>query len=315
MFYIFSEEGFTYVSDVCWEFDNIAEANEIHLQYIAYIYGKSKSHFIRIAGCLWALDISFKILSQIDPIPTNKDEFIAAVLNELSLIESSNIIEIHVVKMAVKVMDYFISHKLILSDMEKNEESGEYVFINKASELKAKKSGSLSSTSTLLKTVISLENRILSTPGPLVLLTPLSRAKHCTKTEFIIACKALVAKNLGTLNEKVRLEGATRASIGFQKSIVPKEPDQNAFFVNALFDFNCGIDVYSNTLTQDNILPPPPTPTGNTKENDDKVTNSKSSGGMVKKRVFSQTSIENIANLQKNSRSEKNHEDSDDEDS
>ncbi|RNA13181.1 hypothetical protein BpHYR1_000406 [Brachionus plicatilis] len=63
------------------EYDIIAKKNEIYFPYIAYVYGKSKKHLIRIAGCLKVLEVAFKILSQIETIPDKKELFINSTKN------------------------------------------------------------------------------------------------------------------------------------------------------------------------------------------------------------------------------------------
>ena len=301
-FYCFSTVAFKKVADKCWEFDNIAEANEVQEQYIAYIYGKSKSHFKRIAGILWVLELAFKVLNAIDPIPSDKNEFIAAVLNIFSTIDDSSVINIHIVNMAALVTDYFIDHKLILSDMERDENSTEYKFINNAIELSRKKSMEASMSN--IKAPISLETRILTTPGISVLLTPLSRAHFCNKSEFVNACTALSAKQLGKMDEKFLYQGATRVSLAFTKSTVPKETEQNTIFVNALFDYNCSIEVYSETLSQAIIIPLPSTLKSDTKENSASTSSAVKAKISSRKRLLKETSCDNITNLSKANRSD-----------
>ena len=93
---------------MCEEYDIIADANEISLPYIAYLYGKSKTHFLRITGCLWALEIAFKVLALLDPIPKEKEQFVDSVLVKLAEIQDSTIIQIEVVRKAAIIMDYFM---------------------------------------------------------------------------------------------------------------------------------------------------------------------------------------------------------------
>lgn len=245
---------------MCEEYDIIADANEISLPYIAYVYGKSKTHFLRITGCLWALEIAFKVLALLDPIPKEKEQFVDSVLVKLAEIQDSTIIQIEVVRKAAIIMDYFITHKLIMSDLEREENSTEFKFISKAALNKSKlTSNSVASTSTsALKKNITLELRILLMAGVIVFLSPLSKTKHATSESFGVSCKLLQGKGLGEFGNFLPSLTSTRSAKGFKKSAIPAHgSDEVILFTNALLDFGCSLSEFEATLSQENVLPPP----------------------------------------------------------
>jgi len=75
---------------------------------------------------LWALEITFKVIELVDPIPTEKEEFTAAVSESLSTIAIQDTVSLDVVNMALMVSDYFLIHKLILSNLERDSVTGEF---------------------------------------------------------------------------------------------------------------------------------------------------------------------------------------------
>jgi hypothetical protein len=293
IFYHFSEPAFAFVSSLSWEYDNIAEANEIKLPYISYVYGKSKSHFKRISGCLWCLELAFKILDNIKIIPTNCDEFINTVNAEIESINESlnttnsttgvfytNQIDLNVVTAASKVMQYFIEHKLILSDMERDDETNEYSFIKNASD--AVTSNTLNSsnagTSTAFnssnastsnsKKVVKLETLILLQKGRNVYLTPLVKGNQqikINKDSFRESCLLLESKGLGEFVKKTAGDSTSRASFCFNKASIPDDEEEVTTFVNNLFNFGCSLENYAASLKMDDIFPTP-TQASNSKE-------------------------------------------------
>jgi hypothetical protein len=311
LFFIFSEEAFKFVSDLCAKYDQIAIANEIDEQYIAYVYGKSKSHFKRIAGCLWAIEIAIKVLTQIEQIPTTREEFIDVVLSNVALISNSNEIDLDCVTKASKVIEYFIAHKLILSDMERDQDSNEYAFIDKTVDANKNKSSKTISK----QTPATLEQKILLTDGRIVYLTPLSKSGQCKSSAFVDACAKLSEKSLGVYDSKIRATtSSVRSASGFRKSAVPaKGSSEEAVFINSLFDFGCNIDDYRRSLSLDDILPPPPTPkltetSSNSQEN-------RSSSSKAIKRLSHDTSLQNISNIAKLNKSDSlNRKDEDEDD-
>lgn len=283
MYYIFADDAFKHLADICEEYDFIADSNEISLPYIAYVYGKSKTHLIRITGCLWVLEIAFKILSQIETIPDNKDLFVNAVIEKFSKIENRNVITVQVVEMAAIVMKYFIDHKLILSDLERDTSSQDVKFIKRGLNKNGLSNNLIASSSK--KGSQTLEQRVLLTAGSTVFLTPLSKAKYATNESFSKSCKLLEEKGLGEYGSFLPSKDSTRSAKGFKKTPVPPAGCKNEVaFINALLDFGCSLDEYSSTLLQD-IIPPPPTP-GNTRKNNPK-------------RLSKETSLNDMTNISK----------------
>ncbi|CAF1001127.1 unnamed protein product [Brachionus calyciflorus] len=253
MFYVFAGDSFTYLSDVCEEYDLIADENEISLPYIAYVYGKSKTHLIRIIGCLSVLNNVFKVLSMLETIPQKKEDFIDSVLGKFFELQDSLVIDIDVVRMAVMVMDYFIDHKLILSDLErvKNSESKKFVEVRIENTQQSN-----TQEITLSKKTQTLQQRILLTPGSIVFLTPLSRTKHATSDSFSKSGKLLEEKGLGEYGSFLASSNSTRAAKGFKKLEMPTAGSEEELrLVNALFDFGCSLSQYEATLKQDIIQP------------------------------------------------------------
>ncbi|RNA01588.1 hypothetical protein BpHYR1_028691 [Brachionus plicatilis] len=281
LFYVFAKDAFTYASDICEEYDMIAKANEIYFPYIAYVYGKSKTHLIRIAGCLWVLEVAFKILSQIETISDKKELFISSVSEKFAELKDSLVISIEVVKMASKVMNYFIDHKLILSDLEKDPKEN-LKFINRGQN---KTELPFNPTSTLKKSHQTLEQRILLTPGTMVYLTVLSKSKNATQDSFIQSCKLLEDKGLGKYGHILPNKKSTRKAHVFIKSEVPVSGSENEIiFINALFDFGCSVNEFSESLVQENIQPTS-TPINTEKSN--------------AKRLTKDTSLNDISNVSK----------------
>ena len=182
--FILDTEQKTKLSDIFEQYDNISTANEVDFPYISQIYGKSKTHLARFIGCLWALEITFKVIAMLDPIPTEKDAFVAAVSEKYALIQEPNVVSLAVVEMASTVNNFFIRHKLIMCNLEVIEGTGEFKFLYTAAIKDNSKFSSLKdNTSTKRKSEgkISLELRILLSPGPVVFLSPLSNANKCRK--------------------------------------------------------------------------------------------------------------------------------------
>ena len=102
--------------------------------------------------------------------------------------------------------------------------------------------------------LISLEQRIFTTSGPVVFLAPLSISRHANAVTFKSACLILQSKNLGEYNKFTANENSNRKASGFKKAI--SKPDQILLFTNALADFNCTYAEYEKTLLEENILPP-----------------------------------------------------------
>ncbi len=310
LYYSLSEEAFTYVADVCEEFDLIADANEIHLPYVAYVYGKSKTHFIRIIGNLWALEVAFKVLTLIDPIPTVKNEFIEIVTTKFAEINDSNVITIDIVKSAVMVINYFINHKMIMSGMKKDASNSKlFTFINKAAAAKSAKF-ELSSK----KTNFTLELLILTTPGEIVFLTPLSKSGKAKEDTFEAASKNLASKGFGEFGKFRPNPTINRTAHGFKKSPVPEaDSEAEIVFINDLFDFGCNFSDYKATLSQPNIKTPSSMSAGARTSksllNDEISTPTQKSSNLMKKntsqkRMVKETTLEDISNLQKQYRAE-----------
>lgn len=157
--------------------------------------------------------------------------------------------------------------------------------------------------------LISLEQRIFTTSGPVVFLAPLSISRHANADTFKSACLNLQSKNLGEYNKFSPNENSNRKASGFKKAI--SKPDQILYFTNALADFNCTYAEYEKTLSEDNILPPstpnrekPPISTVKTA-----LTKS------VLKRSVGSTSIQNITHDSQAKSSETNEAESFDSDS
>ncbi len=168
---------------------------------------------------MWALEIAFKVLALLDPIPKEKEQFVDSVLVKLAEIQDSTIIQIEVVRKAAIIMEYFITHKLIMSDLERDENSTEFKFISRAALNKSKLAGSTSGSA--LKKTVTLELRILLQPGVIVFLTTLSKPKHATTDSFGVSCKLLQAKGLGEFGNFHASETSTRSAKGFKKSAIP----------------------------------------------------------------------------------------------
>ncbi len=79
---------------------------------------------------MWALEITFKVIELVDPIPTEKEEFTAAVSESLSTIAIQDTVSLDVVNMALMVSDYFLTHKLILSNLERDSVTGEFICLH-----------------------------------------------------------------------------------------------------------------------------------------------------------------------------------------
>lgn len=293
------------VADVCEQYDIIADANELNLPYITGVYGKSKTHFIRLIGCLAAIETTFKVIALINPIPTEKSEFITEVHNKLAEFPDRNSITVEVVKMAMMVSDYFISHKLIMSNLEKTD-SGEFRFIQNAGDISPDSNLTSSNTprSNLKKNIspISLELRILRTPGPIVFLSPLSSGRFAQKESFTVACDVLNKKGLGAIGKYPADENAPRNATGFKKTS-PCELNELTL-TNSLLDFGCTLPEFVATLTQNNIVSTQTTPKT-------KQTASKSKSI---KRSLGETSLQNIAAVAKTSKQDEAVESENDED-
>jgi hypothetical protein len=317
IFYQFSKPAFAFVSDLSWEYDNIAEANEIKLPYISYVYGKSKSHFKRISGCLWCLELAFIVLDNLKTIPTNCDEFINTVNAEVESINESlnttnsttgvfytNQIDLNVVTAASKVMQYFIDHKLILSDMERDDETNEYSFIKTASDVVTSNTlnSSNAATSTAFnssnyKKVIKLETLILLQKGRHVYLTPLVKGNQQIKINtntFRESCLILESKGLGEFGKKTAGNSTSRASFCFIKASIPDDEEEVTTFVNNLFYFGCSLENYTASLKMDDIFPTP-TQSSNSKEDKEKKEDKENKENKEKKKLAKNLSFSNDA--------------------
>ena len=302
LYYSYSKEAFTKVADVWEEYDNIAQANEIRLPYIAYVYGKSKMHLIRITGILWAIDVAFQVLAKMDSIPDKKEAFIESVFKCLELVNDSNVIPISIVQMTIMVMDFFIDHKMILSGLEKDATNpNEFKYIKVAA--KSKDKVSENSNLPTQKVNDSLEHQILTTNGNIVFLTPLSKAGKADKESFKLACEALESKGLGLYSKFKPTSKSSRSANGFRKSTVPStHSDAEVVFINSLFDFGCSLEVYKETLSHENVLPPT-TPVSQTK-----------AGTSGLKRLSKETSMQDITNsLSQHSNKKGKHQNDNDE--
>lgn len=266
------------VADVYEEYDSIADANELTIPYITAIYGKSKHHFLRIIGCLWALEIAFRVLKLIEVIPSDKDAFISEILTKYATLEDPTVVTIEVVRVAIMVNSYFIEHKLIMSEIER-EESGEYKFVKTA----AKNCVAKSSAPT------SLEQRILMTAGQIVFLTPLSASHLAKKDTFKASCNKLAQKGLGEYGKFPADENSSRTADGFKKIELPaKNSEEELRMTNALLDYEVSLDVYARALIEPNIIPKTPT----SKSTSSKMTSNKSNSGI--KRSANLVSLDNI---------------------
>jgi len=287
--FILDTEQKTKLSDIFEQYDNISTANEVDLPYISQIYGKSKTHLARFIGCLWALEITFKVIAMLDPIPTEKDAFAAAVSEKYALIQEPNVVSLAVVEMASSVNNFFIRHKLILCNLELDKTTGEFKYLYTPARKENSKL-SLENSSEKRKSAskdVSLALRILQTPGQVVFCTPLVKSHHADPETFKAACETLASKKLGFQDSFLPSSTSSRKANGFSKAI-PLTSDMLSF-TNRLLEFDCTYDEYVQTLQQ-NIIPPPQssaTQKKNNKENQEtKPTSSK--------RALASTSIQNI---------------------
>jgi len=282
------------VSDVYEEYDTIADANELSTPYISAIYGKSKHHFMRIIGCLWALEVALEVLKSIEVLPTEKDAFISAVLTKYATLKEPTEVTIEVVGVAKMVNSYFIEHKLIMSELERDE-AGEYKFVKKAALVKNSKLTPGCNTVTKSPAPASLEQRILTTSGPIVFLTPLSASHLAKKDSFKNSCVYLESKGLGAYGKFPVDENSSRNASGFKKTALhEKSSAQELLMTNALFDFGVSLEVYAETFSKPNVI------LKTTPRAVAKTTKDTSSS----KRISTLVSLDNIAQAEKLARTE-----------
>ena len=297
IYYEFSKEAFEIANSVIKEFDRIAYSNEVDTPFISYVYGKSKTHFYRITGCLMALENAFKILKQLKPIPENKDDFVQAVTEKIE--ENQPEITSSVVETAKMVTDYFIAHMFILAGIERVKGTDFFKpltftvsdpgSVDESSVDSNSAPGTSTSFFSLKKKIErNLECIILSTPGSIVYLTPLSLSiSSCKKSTFEAACSQLQAKNLGKRGNFIANEQTNRKSSGFKKAPIPTEEESKLLFINSLFDFGVTETVYANSLLEESV--PPPTPKMKKSKNKSPPKSTKS-----KKRLIATTSLQTI---------------------
>ena len=187
-------------------------------------------------------------------MPEDRLSFIELIKNK---IPDNAPIDLETVQIAVMITDYFTTHKLLLAEISRDlSKPNEFVFINKLTHFVSKtKLKANTSSSAINKT---LEYRILSQPGKIVFLTPLSTAKLCDQGTFLAACGKLVTKGLGTVGTFNANENSKRKSRGFSKLELPQagsQEEQN--LENILFDFGIDLKSYKDTFEKDNFLPSP----------------------------------------------------------
>lgn len=280
------------VADVYEEFDKIADANELTTPYITSVFGKSKTHFMRILGCLWALDVAFLTLKLMTVIPTEKTLFISEVLAKYAILNEPTVITIATVTKAKMVVDYFIGHKLVMSELE-SDETSEFRFIKKTEAVTSTKLSASAATMRKSTTPATLEQRILLTSGPIVFLTPLSSQKVANKDSFKVSCSNLESKGLGKSGSFLTDENSSRSAAGFKKNLVPAESSEaTLLFTNSLLDFNVTVAEFSKTLSEPNII----------HEKNKSASKSDTPSSTSQKRPATMTSMDNISGAQKSSK-------------
>ena len=199
------------------------------MENLSFLYGKATGQLVRLSGACHVLNvannlmISYKeeIFVKHQLVDRIEDRLTLAYVNYIKRSSSERNISINDVTTAYGLNLYFINQKRIMAGYQKEGLDTE-----------------IKSRSSLEKPTNSLERKILLSPGPVVLLTSLSKKHLCKKIEFEKTCKKLQNLQLGTLG-KVKI--STKESICFTKTF----PNESIDFINNLMEYFVDFEEYS----------------------------------------------------------------------